>query len=87
MRHCFYAEFIKKFRPHVSSVMNDPSFPSDFLPKEDKEEGRGLSSSAGQADPKLLPPSRDHTEGVEGELPGPLKSEHTVRYEAVFSAA
>ena len=37
--HPCYAEFIKKFRPHVSSTMNDPCFPSDFLPKEDKTEG------------------------------------------------
>ncbi len=43
MRHCCYAEFIKKFRPHVASTVNDPSFPSDFLPKEDKEVGEATA--------------------------------------------
>jgi len=33
------AEFVKRFRPHVSSTLNDPNFPSDFLPKSAKEEG------------------------------------------------
>jgi len=31
-------EFVKLFRPHVSSTVNDPNFPSDFLPKSAKEE-------------------------------------------------
>ena len=33
------AEFVKMFRPHISSTMNDPSFPSDFIKKSEKEEG------------------------------------------------
>ena len=33
------AEFVKIFRPHISSTVNDPSFPSDFIPKGKKEEG------------------------------------------------
>ena len=37
-RHCALAEFVKLFRPHVSSTVNDPNFPSDFLPKSAKEE-------------------------------------------------
>lgn len=38
------AEFIKKFKPHVSSTMNDPHFPSDFLPKSAKEEGEASTA-------------------------------------------
>jgi hypothetical protein len=30
------AEFLKKFKPHVSSTLGTPHFPSDFLPKEEK---------------------------------------------------
>ena len=32
-----FAEFIKKFKPHVSSTLGDPMFPSDFVPKEAKD--------------------------------------------------
>ena len=39
LRHFVCAEFVKMFRPHISSTMNDPSFPSDFIPKDKKEEG------------------------------------------------
>lgn len=50
-----------------------PMLSLGLSPKGGQGGGRGLSSCAGQADPKLLPPSRDHTEEVEGELPGPSK--------------
>ena len=39
LRQPVCAEFVKMFRPHISSTMNDPSFPSDFIPKGKKEEG------------------------------------------------
>ena len=39
VRHSVCAEFVKMFRPHISSTMNDPSFPSDFIKKSEKEEG------------------------------------------------
>lgn len=50
-----------------------PELSLGLSPEEGQGGERGLSSCAGQADPKLFPPSRDHTEGLKGELPGPFE--------------
>ena len=39
------AEFLKKFTPNVSSTLNPPGFPSDYLPKK-KAEAEGETAAA-----------------------------------------
>lgn len=44
-----HADFLKKFTPHVSSTLNPPQFPSDYLPKKDE-----ASAEASTAVPEKL---------------------------------